>query len=305
MQNLNKEDLIKFMQGGKLLCAYMDLSKLQTGEPKQTYFDFEGMDFEELYARAEVLEIKRRLEEEAEEKDEHALELINADTNIDTDYIDVWSELIMAHDWFAEIPRLKESIKSAEKNWRKELRKPIPTYEEYIRKHKRDSAWAFIKIAKPDVIKRLNHLVQEFNALEPGEKAKKWFQYRGMMQVTAENAIPYFIDIGGCKNCDVIKDMQERGFNHEALAGCLTRGCKSYGHDAANPFIAPEDVLEKALESGGQTELKNARQYIEHVRAMYNSCYENRNICLDSMVEELDANIEELNAHISPSEEQT
>ncbi len=294
--NLNKETPFD-------LSKMITINLLRERETRQSFFDFEGedfegIDFERLYTEAVAEQEIERLKEKGEDFSLHT------DTKIDPDYLNVWQDMIMAHDEFAQVPGLRKRIERVEQEWQKQLRKPFSTYEKYIRESWGDSGWAFLKIAKPDVINRLNQIVQEFNALTPEERAKKWFQYRGVMQVTVKNDIPYFVDIGGCRNCFVSKEMEEKhghpfgGSDHEITSGCLTYGCHIYGHSLANPFFSPEEVLEKAIESKDPEVIENARKYILSVKAMYGSCYEDINVCLDSMIEELDA-------HASPSEEQT
>ena len=114
-----------------------------------------------------------------------------------------------------------------------------------------------------------------------------------------DNETPYFVALRGCKNCSVSQQMEEThgkqyGFDHEIISGCLLRGCQSYGHSLVNPLFDPEEILEKAIESGEPEAIQNARRYITNIKEKYGSCYEEMDAgCLDFMIEELDANLSE------------
>ena len=276
----------------------LSVLEAERSETRQTFFDldgiFEGIDLEKEYARLAWEERKKKLEEE------HGYDFDDLDsaTNIDLGFQSIWQKLIEAHDAHASIPQLREKIERAEKDWKKQLGTPMPDYFEYIKNTKGDANWAFMKLADPGIVFRLNRAIHKYNSLPPEERAEKWFQYFAKTRIIIDNEIPRFVSERGCINCCISKHMEEThgtpyGFDHEIVSGCLIRGCQSHGYSLMNPFFDPEEVLKKALESEEPEGIKNARQYITDMKEKYGSCYEEIGVCLDSMIEELDANLSE------------
>lgn len=254
---------------------------------KQSYFDL-GIDLEKAYAKIDLARKESRLY--SLEELEKLTDSIHADTGLDMNYTDeIWHELISAHQWFKEVPRLKQQIKNAEEEWKKSISRPIKTYEEHMEEKFEKNKEAWLKLAKPEALEKLNKTVNEYNSLTPEQREKKWLQYRNKTEQIIYNKTPSFIKARGCINCEVSKRMQEKngkpyGVDHEILSGCVLQGCKNYGHDLTNPFIDPEEAMQKAIETKDVKAIENARQYILSVKENYECFFEEIGVSLDTII---------------------
>ncbi len=79
--------------------------------------------------------------------------------------------------------------------------------------------------------------------------------------------IPYFIQVGGCKECKVHQEyitqtgtLYEEG--HPLHAKCVHMGCDEYGYSIEEPFITPQEYLRIARELDAEMALKAAKEII-------------------------------------------
>ena len=101
--------------------------------------------------------------------------------------------------------------------------------------------------------------------------------------------IPYFIEVRGCINCDVSKQFKERtgndyGFDHEIIIGCIIKECVDYGFSLPNPFLDPEEGIQRAKASGNPVFVKNARIYCKKVNERFGKFYEMEGISLTELL---------------------
>lgn len=103
---------------------------------------------------------------------------------------------------------------------------------------------------------------------------------------------PYFIRIRGCINCETSKTHKRNtgdnyGFDHELVIACIIRGCFDQGHDLANPYIDPAEIVRVANEVGTPKAKKNARRKCLEMEATYRKFYKIEGLSVDSILEGL------------------
>tara|TARA_Y100000310_G_C20372348_1_gene664112 strand:- start:320 stop:733 length:414 start_codon:yes stop_codon:yes gene_type:complete len=111
------------------------------------------------------------------------------------------------------------------------------------------------------------------------------------------NKIPYFIRQRGCINCDVYATFREEGFSHETIVACVIYSCrhinfpeKATGYDYLNPFIDPEEFMEKARDPKVQEEypdaMENAIAYARKIFEIFGEDYEYLGVSLTDIIGE-------------------
>jgi hypothetical protein len=249
---------------------------------KQTYFDFEGIDFEQAYA---TLAMERTVEELEEE---FGVDFVHGHTGLDTNYLTVWRDLSDAQEEFEKIPEFKRRIKNAEQGWDRHLNTSIPTYEEYLEKERGQASKSFLKLAIPDAVAKINKIIKEFNALPIENKAKTWNKYYHECDLIVHEIIPKFIEIRGCRNCKITEYGKKYGsFDHERTSGCLVYGCQRFGITYVRPFIDPEESVSQAKQEGTTDAIENSRKYVLHVKETFGMFYNKIGISLDSLLTKL------------------
>ena len=81
------------------------------------------------------------------------------------------------------------------------------------------------------------------------------------------------------------------GVDHEIRAYCVLKGCtilspiieECGGYSIGNPFIDPEDIMTKAIESSNPTLIENARSYCKQVQNGLGQFYEAIGVDLDEI----------------------
>jgi hypothetical protein len=94
--------------------------------------------------------------------------------------------------------------------------------------------------------------------------------------VGKKKKIPYFLQIGGCRNCKVHQEyitqtgtLYEEG--HPLHAKCVHMGCDKYGYSMAEPYITPQEYLRIAGELNSGTALNMAKKIIARFFDFYDT----------------------------------
>lgn len=106
--------------------------------------------------------------------------------------------------------------------------------------------------------------------------------------------IPYFIEIGGCINCEASKSLKQKtgkdyGFDHELMAKCVLTRCGDHGYTLVTPFIDPREVIKFAEKNKNQKAIEQTEQYCLKIIKKFGKYYDTLEISLDKLINDLKA----------------